>query len=127
MTTRAQLRELYPGYDNMLAIDKICLEDIHNTRAGKLRKSIERPLEAILTIGLPVGLHFLAKEGHAAPDPGFIRYSVAALAGFVVGKTLGTAIGTIVYEVTDKEGEVGQYLSRVKNYFFHHSDSWWAI
>jgi len=127
MITRSQIREQFPQYDNALALDKIMLENSLDTRAGNLRKNIERPLELILTIGMPIGTYFLQKEGLIAPDPDFPgvvgRYVLAAGIGLLTGKALGTAIGTLVNEVVDQEGEINQFYQKVKNYLSKNTDS----
>jgi len=119
--------EQFPEYDNMLAIDKICLENSLDTRAANLRRNIERPLEVILTIGMPIATYFLVKEGFIAPDPGVGRYALAALIGFVSGKALGTALGTIVNEIVDKEGEINQFYQKIMSYFSNNTNSRQAI
>jgi hypothetical protein len=117
MITREEVRQHYPNYDHSKAYEKIFLEDSLDTMPGRIRKSIRRPLEAILTVGAPVAVYFLAKEGYTAPNPSPWIYAFATVEGLALGYTVGTVVGTAIYETFCREGELRTFFRKARSYF----------
>jgi hypothetical protein len=114
--TRKELKQ-DSKYKKASALDKLFLENAYLPEARKYRKSFEIPLEIIGGIGMPIGLYYLSKKGLAAPNPDVVRYGLAGLVGIVSGWAIGLSLGTLTYETFSKEGDINQFISKIKNKF----------
>ncbi len=112
MLTRKELKEKYPEYDDMRAIEKHILEVSEDTYAGNFYKKFTRSFAIVGAIGMPFLTDYLAKKGMIAPDPGFVRYALGSLLGLTVGWASGISIAGLIYETCSEEGEIHQWFDK---------------
>lgn len=111
--SRQEVKELFPEYDSLLAYEKMHLDNKLQTREAIFRNKFERVFEVAGTLVLPLYFAYCVVN---SPDPdipkdiGPFRFLLSVGIGYIYGKLAGMSIGTLVYEIFDREGEIRSFL-----------------